>query len=103
MAFYLSSKNIPELANYSIKEKHEILAIAANKLITPEKLFLNIIKLLILIPAFIMMAKLDGWFFAAPLAFVLVSFFIIMRPISLNILRKHLPKSIKQFEHNRQH
>lgn len=98
MAIFFSSKNIPALQPYSLAERRAILAIAADKLITPEKLVLNIIKLLILIPPFIMMARMDSWLFILPLGFVLVAYFAVMKPIGLNFQLKYLDKAIKQFE-----
>lgn len=98
MAIILSSNNLPELSNYSVKQRQSILAIASEKLITPQKLILNIIKLFVLFPPFIILARLDSWLLFLPLGFVLIGYFLVMRPISLYFLRKHLPKAIKQFE-----
>ena len=93
-----SSNNIPELAEYSIKERQQILAIASGKLITPQKLILNIIKLCVLIPPFIMLARLDNWLLFLPLAFFLGGYFLIMKPISMFFIKKHITKAITQFE-----
>ena len=95
MAF--SSNNIPELASFSVNQRQTILAIASEKLITPQKLMLNIIKLLVLFPPFIMLARLDSWWLFIPLVFILVGYFLVMRPISLYFLRRHLPQAIKKF------
>lgn len=100
MAIIFSSNNLPELQQYSVKERQQILAIASNKLVTPQKLILNLIKLFILIPPFIMIARLDTWLLFIPLIFVLVGYFVLMRPISLYFLRAHLPNAIKQFTSN---
>lgn len=100
MTIIFSSNNLPELQQYSVKERQQILAIASNKLITPQKLILNLIKLFILIPPFIMIARLDTWLLFAPLIFVLVGYFLLMRPISLYFLRSHLPKAIQKFNKN---
>lgn len=98
MAIIFSSKNIALLNDYSLKERQQILALANQKLITPEKLVMNLIKLTILIPPFIMVARLDTWLLFLPLIFVLSGYFLIMRPISLFFSVKHLPKAIKEFK-----
>lgn len=98
MAILFSSNNISILSHYSLKERQQILSIANEKLITPQKLILNLIKLIILIPPFIMIARLDTWLLFVPLFFVLAGYFLLMRPISLYFLTKHLPKAIKDFE-----
>ena len=98
MAIIFSSNDISVLQNYSLKERQQILSLANQKLITPQKLVLNLIKLAILIPPFIMVARLDTWLLFLPLLFVLAGYFLIMRPISLFFAMKHLPKAIKDFE-----
>ena len=98
MSIILSSNNIPELSEYSLQERHIILSLASEKLITPQKLVINLIKLMVLIPPFIMLARLDSWALFIPLVFMLVGYFLIMRPINLIFIRAHLPKAIKQFE-----
>ncbi len=102
MAFIFSSNDISVLQSYSLKERQQILALANQKLITPQKLVLNLIKLAILIPPFIMVARLDNWLLFLPLIFVLAGYFLVMRPISLLFAIKHLPKAIKDFERNYQ-
>ena len=102
MAIIFSSNNISALQRYTLKERQHILLLAHQKLITPQKLVLNLIKLAILIPPFIMVARLDTWLLFLPLLFVLAGYFLIMRPISLFFSMKHLPKAIKDFElHNK--
>lgn len=98
MSIIFSSNNIAELREFSIKERQIILALASNKLITPEKLVINIIKLMVLLPPFFMLVKLDSWQMFIPLIFVLIGYFLVMRPINLYFLNKHIPKAIEQFQ-----
>lgn len=102
MAILFSSNDLAELTHYSVKERQIILALAADKLITPQKLILNLIKLFILIPPFILLARLDGWLMFMPIVLMLAGYFALMRPISLYFLRKHLGKAIKQFERSKE-
>lgn len=98
MPIIFSSNNLSQLKDYSMKERQVILSMASDKLITPQKLVINIIKLLILIPPFIMVARLDSWMLFLPLIFVLAGYFLIMRPINLYFLKQHLSQAINQFE-----
>lgn len=81
-----------------MQERQIILSMASDKLITPQKVVINIIKLLVLVPPFIMLARLDSWALFIPLIFVLVGYFLVMRPINLMFIRSHLPKAIALFE-----
>jgi len=94
---YFSSQRIPSLANYSLKERQAILAIA-EKLTTPEKLIINIIKLLVLIPAFIYLARLQHWSVPLLLALLWLSYLVIMRPIILMFTQKYLTSAIKLYQ-----
>ena len=95
---YFSSQRIPSLANYSLKERQAILAIAEQKLTTPEKLIINIIKLLVLIPAFIYLARLQHWSVPLLLALLWLSYLVIMRPIILMFTQKYLTSAIKSYQ-----
>jgi len=90
MAIYFSSKDIPKLANYSISERQALIAKAAKKLTPPEKLILNLIKLLIVVPMFLYMAWLSGWVVALPPIIGFISYVAIYRPVYLKIVSRHL-------------
>ncbi len=90
MTIYFSSKNIPELSRYSIKERQEILAKAMLKLTVPEKLTLNLLKLMMLIPPFLFLARQEWGNFVFTATLVLLMHFFIIKPIRYFICRKHL-------------
>ena len=98
MAFYLSPQKIPVLADYKIHERNAILTIAANKLSAPEKFVINILKLALLIPAFLWMATLNSWLIILPIMILFCSYYFIMRPVSLWFIYKHLNSAIKQYQ-----
>lgn len=93
-----SSKNISQLDKYSMQDRQEILSIAGSKLSTPEKLILNIIKLCVLIPPFIMFARLEGLMLAMPIVLLIAAYLLIMRPSRLYFQKKHIAKAIIQFD-----
>jgi len=90
MPIYFSSNQIPELKAYSIKERQEFLAKARNKLTIPEKLILNIIKLIMLVPPFIFLARLEWFLFFLSLVLVTLIYLTIMNPIYLSFIYRHL-------------
>lgn len=93
-----SSKNIPQLDRYSMQERHQILSIAGEKLTTPEKLIINIIKLCVLIPPFIMFARLEGLMLLLPIILLIAAYLLVMRPCNLFFQKKHITNAIAQFE-----
>ncbi len=98
MTIYFSSNKIPELLPYNIQQRQAILSLAQAKLSAPEKLILNIIKLLLLIPPFLFIANLQGLAIVISIAVVLVTYFIVLRPIMLYFAQKHLNSAITQYK-----
>lgn len=98
MTIYFSSNKIPELMPFNLQQRQAILALAQAKLSPPEKLILNIIKLMLLIPPFLFIANLQGIAIAASIVVVLVAYFIILRPIMLHFTLKHLNAAINQYK-----
>jgi len=97
MAFIFSTNKLSELDNFTLAQRQQILALAANKLTAPEKFVLNILKLIMLVPPFLFMAQLEGVLFIVSIFSVLAVYFILLRPISLLFTRKYLDVAIKQF------
>jgi hypothetical protein len=93
MAIYFSSKNIPQLENLSFAERQQTILQAAKKLTPPEKLILNIIKLLIVVPLFLYMAWLAGWAKALPPVLAFVAYVLVYRPVYLKLVSKHFAKN----------
>ncbi|WP_074500600.1 DUF6170 family protein [Thalassotalea sp. PP2-459] len=87
MAIYFSSKDIPELESYSIKERQLKLEEAQKKFTAPEKLILNILKLLMLIPPFFYFAQQEWQYFVISFLFTLLIFFFIFTPVKLSFSR----------------
>lgn len=83
---------------FNLQQRQAILALAQAKLSPPEKLILNIIKLMLLIPPFLFIANLQGVAIAASIVVVLVAYFIILRPIMLHFTLKHLNSAINQYK-----
>ena len=98
MAMYFSSNKIPALHSFSIHQRQAILTLAQAKLSAPEKLLLNVIKLLLLIPPFFFIANLQGFSMVVAIVIVLCAYFIVLRPIMLFFSLKHLDNAIAQYQ-----
>ncbi|MEW6996867.1 DUF6170 family protein [Colwelliaceae bacterium BS250] len=97
MKFYFSSKQFKQLQDYCFADRQSIIALATDKIKPVARITLNILKLAIIIPPFMMLANLNSWLFILPLGFVLVSYFIIVRPLSLFFIAKHIDQAIEEF------
>jgi len=91
-----STKQLKALNDFNLSERQAILALAHQKLSVPEKLILNIIKLILLIPPFIFLARQE-WLLLLATSFISVlAYFLIMKPISLTFGQKYLHDAIKK-------
>ncbi len=98
MKLYFSSNQFSQLQQYSFADRQQIISLATAMLKPTSKIVLNIIKLLILIPPFMMLANIDSWMFVFPLVFVLVGYFLVLRPFSLFFIHQHLDNAVAEFE-----
>jgi len=90
MKIYFSSNQVPELKDLPMRERQEALHKAKQKLSVPEKLILNIIKLFMLIPPFLFLARQDWGMLAISLMITPIVYFLVMRPLSLLFAVKHI-------------
>ncbi|MGP9801384.1 DUF6170 family protein [Rheinheimera sp. NSM] len=86
---YLNSQKIPELAGLSFSQRMEVIRKAADNLPVPTKITLNIIKLLVLVPLFLLIARAEGWAIAGYIVLLLVAYPAITRPLTFALCRKH--------------
>jgi hypothetical protein len=98
MTIYFSANKIPAFHEFSLHQRQAILTLAQAKLSAPEKFILNMIKLSLLIPPFLFIANLQGFALAASVALVLMTYFVVLRPIMLFFSQKHLDKAIAQYK-----
>jgi hypothetical protein len=84
---YFNSKNIPELAGLNFAQRMRVVQTAADRLAAPTKISLNIVKLLILTPLFILIARADGWAIAGYILLLGILYPLITRPLTFAICR----------------
>ena len=97
MKLYFSSKQIPALQHLSLTQRLDALQMAQKKLTGPEKLMLNILKLLILIPVFVLILQVShNWFALLWALLVSLLYPVIIKPIEFGLCAKYLPQSHSQ-------
>lgn len=95
MKIYFTARQLPGLENLSTTERLQVLASIHHRFTKPEKLFLNILKLLLIIPVFVLFT---GQY---PVQTVLAGIVIcgalypaVLRPTHLGISAKYVAKSV---------
>ena len=63
MNIYFSSRDIPSISQLPLTERLALIQQAQNKLTGPEKLLLNVLKLAVLLPIFILIFRsTESWY-----------------------------------------
>lgn len=90
---YWNSRSLPELAGLNFRERMQLLRNAADSLPTPQKLLLNLLKLAVLIPLFLLIARAPDLATAALYVLSLVLLYpLITRPLTFYLVRPSLAK-----------
>lgn len=98
MKFYFSSNQIPTLNQFNINERQHIIHLAKQQFTTVEKLIINLIKLCLIAPIFLLIAQQTGLMILAPIPLFFIGYFLLVQPISLQFVERHLTKSIDKFK-----
>lgn len=97
MKLYFSSKQIPQLHGLSLTQRLDALQAAQKKLSGPEKLLLNVLKLVILTPVFVFILQVSqNWLALLWALLVCLLYPIIFKPIELGLCSKYLSQSNSQ-------
>ncbi len=99
MQLYFTTRNIPALRGLPLSERARLIDKAAQKLTTPEKTLLNILKLLIIVPVFALILKTaDNWESLLWAALVFLLYPLAVKPIQYSLCAKYLPEPSKERE-----
>lgn len=91
MQFYFSTRNIPGLSGLPLAERLRLLERAAKKLTVPEKTVLNILKLLVIVPAFTLLLRVAAdWTSLLWALLVFLLYPIIVKPVQYSLSAKYL-------------
>lgn len=96
--YKLSTRDIEALSKFNMQERQHLMALAAEKLNAVEKLALNLIKLLILLPIFVFISQQSWLFTCVALLGAISAYILILKPLTLFFSTKYLDKEIKRFE-----
>ncbi len=96
MKFYLSTKHIPQLHNVPLTQRVSMLEQATAKLTIPEKTLLNILKLCVIAPFFIVILRVvNDWTSLIWAGVILLLYPLLVRPIQFSMSVKYLPQPNK--------
>ena len=97
MKLYFSTKKIPQLQHLPLTQRLAALQLAQSKLIGPEKLFLNVLKILIVIPVFIFIIQMaTNWMAIVWALLVTLLYPVIVKPAQYGLCAKYIPQAIIQ-------
>lgn len=96
---FWNSRALPELQQLNFRDRMAVLRRAADQLPTPKKLLLNVWKLCVLIPPFMLIARADSLLHAAGLALGLVLIYpVLTRPVTFALVRPLLAQARRQLQ-----
>ncbi len=96
---YWNSRSLPELNQLNFRDRMSILRKATDQLPTPKKLILNLLKLLVLIPVFLAIARSGTFLEGVTWGLVLLVVYpLVIRPVTFALIQPLLRQARYQFE-----
>jgi hypothetical protein len=93
MKLYLSTKHIPQLQSLSLTQRLAAMQLAQSKLIGPEKLFLNVLKMLVVIPVFTLIIQIStNWMAIVWALLVTLLYPVLVKPVQYGLCAKYIPQ-----------
>lgn len=97
MKLYFSTKHIPQLQHLPLTQRLKAMQLAQKKLIVPEKLLLNILKMLVVIPAFVLIIQVaTNWLAIVWALLVTLLYPAVVKPVHYGLCAKYIPQSSQQ-------
>ncbi len=97
MKIYTSTRKIPGLETLSLTERMALLEMASKNMPIPQKTILNILKLLVIVPVFVLLLRIaDNWWSLAWAALILLLYPLVVKPLQYSMSVQYLPKHIKK-------
>jgi|TARA_R110000868_G_scaffold62084_8_gene188000 hypothetical protein len=94
MKLYFSTKNIPQLQHLPLTQRLAAIQIAQRKLIGPEKLLLNMLKMLVVIPVFIFIIQIaTNWMAILWALLVTLLYPMLVKPVQYGLCAKYIPQA----------
>jgi hypothetical protein len=93
MKLYFSTKHIPQLQHLPLTQRLAAIQLAQAKLVGPEKLFLNVLKMLIVIPVFIFIIQMaTNWMAIVWALLVTLLYPVVIKPVQYGLCAKYIPQ-----------
>lgn len=93
MKFYYSTRQIPQLSDLPMAERLVRLRAAEGKLTAPEKLLLNVCKLLVIIPVFVLLLRVgQDWTALLWALLFTLAYPLLLKPFQYSMCAKYLPQ-----------
>ncbi|WP_293748922.1 DUF6170 family protein [uncultured Paraglaciecola sp.] len=94
MKFYFSTKQIPQLQHLPLTSRLAAMQLALGKLIGPEKLLLNVLKMLVVIPVFIFIIQIStNWMAIVWALLVTLLYPMLVKPVQYGLCAKYIPQA----------
>ena len=91
MKIYTSTKKIPGLEDMAVTERMAVLEQAGNRMSIPEKTLLNIIKLLVIVPIFGLLLRVEeSWWALAWAGLILLLYPLFVKPLQYSLSAKYI-------------
>ena len=93
MKLYFSTKKIPQLQHLPLHKRLAAMQLAQGRLIGPEKLLLNVLKMLVVIPVFILITQMTSNWMAIVWALIVTLLYpVLVKPVQYSLCVKYIPK-----------
>lgn len=91
MTFYFSTRNIPALKGLPLTQRVKLIDKASKRLTVPEKTLLNVLKLLVIVPVFVLILQTASNWTSLLWAFVVFLLYpLFVKPIQYSICAKYI-------------
>lgn len=91
MKLYFFTKDIPGLEGRSIKERMTMLEAAGKRMSVPEKTLLNVLKLLVIVPVFILILRTATDWTSLVWAFLVFLLYpLVVKPLQYSLSAKYI-------------
>lgn len=97
MKIYTSSKQVPGLETLTLTERLAVMERAFQRLTVPEKTLMNVLKLLVIVPVFIFILRVQqDWVSLIWAALVLALYPIFINPMKYSLAAKYVPELLNK-------
>lgn len=91
MKFYFTTRQIPGLSQLPLNERLQLLDSASRKLTVPEKTILNVLKLLVIVPVFVLVLQTaNDWRALLWAGLIILLYPLFVKPVQYSLSAKYI-------------